>query len=61
MPFSSLSEVLIMLLAFEVLQEAGVRLPSSIGQTVSILGGLVVGSAAVEAKTSVTTRFSPST
>lgn len=49
-PFSSLSEVLIMLLAFEVLQEAGVRLPSSIGQTVSILGGLVVGSAAVEAK-----------
>jgi hypothetical protein len=39
-----------MLFAFEVLQEAGVRLPSSVGQTVSILGGLVVGSAAVEAK-----------
>ena len=39
-----------MLLAFEVLQEAGLRLPSSIGQTVSILGGLVVGSAAVEAR-----------
>ena len=39
-----------MLFAFEVLQEAGLRLPSSIGQTVSILGGLVVGSAAVEAK-----------
>lgn len=39
-----------MLAAFEVLQEAGLRLPSSIGQTVSILGGLVVGSAAVEAK-----------
>ena len=39
-----------MLVAFEVLQEAGLRLPSSIGQTVSILGGLVVGSAAVEAK-----------
>lgn len=49
-PFPTLAEVLIMLLAFEVLQEAGLRLPSSIGQTVSILGGLVVGSAAVEAK-----------
>ena len=49
-PFSTLTEVLVMLLAFEVLQEAGLRLPSSIGQTVTILGGLVVGSAAVEAK-----------
>ena len=49
-PFSTLTEVLVMLVAFEVLQEAGVRLPSSIGQTVSILGGLVVGSAAVEAR-----------
>lgn len=49
-PFSTLTEVLVMLLAFEILQEAGVRLPSSVGQTVSILGGLVVGSAAVEAK-----------
>ena len=49
-PFATLTEVVIMLLAFEVLQEAGLRLPSSIGQTVSILGGLVVGSAAVEAK-----------
>ena len=49
-PFPTLAEVLAMLLAFEVLQEAGLRLPSSIGQTVSILGGLVVGSAAVEAR-----------
>lgn len=49
-PFPTLVEILVMLLAFEVLQEAGLRLPSSIGQTVSILGGLVVGSAAVEAK-----------
>ena len=49
-PFTSVFEVLIMLLAFEVVQEAGLRLPSAIGQTVSILGGLVVGSAAVEAK-----------
>ncbi|MEG1240012.1 MAG: spore germination protein [Oscillospiraceae bacterium] len=49
-PFSTLFEVLIMLAAFEVLQEAGLRLPASIGQTMSILGGLVVGTAAVEAK-----------
>ncbi len=49
-PFSALFETLLLLVAFEVLQEAGLRLPSSIGQTVSILGGLVVGSAAVEAK-----------
>ena len=49
-PFSTVFEVLIMLLAFEVLQEAGLRLPGPIGQTVSILGGLVVGSAAVEAR-----------
>ena len=39
-----------MLVAFEILQEAGLRLPPSIGQTVSIIGGLVVGSAAVEAR-----------
>ncbi len=48
-PFSTIFEVLILLLAFEVLQEAGLRLPASIGSTVSILGGLVVGNAAVEA------------
>ena len=49
-PFTALFEVLILLLAFEILQEAGLRLPGPVGQTVSILGGLVVGSAAVEAK-----------
>ena len=48
-PFSTVFEVLIMLLAFEVVQEAGLRLPSPIGDTVSILGGLVVGNAAVDA------------
>ena len=49
-PFTTIFEVLTMLVAFEIIQEAGLRLPSSIGQTVSILGGLVVGSAAVEAR-----------
>jgi hypothetical protein len=48
-PFSTVFEVLIMLVSFEVLQEAGLRLPAPIGATVSILGGLVVGNAAVEA------------
>ena len=49
-PFSTVFEVLAMLLAFEVVQEAGLRLPGPIGTTVSILGGLVVGNAAVEAR-----------
>lgn len=49
-PFPTVFEVLGLLLAFEVLQEAGLQLPQSIGQTVSIIGGLVVGTAAVEAK-----------
>ena len=49
-PFPTALEVLILLLAFEVLQESGVHLPPSIGQSVSIIGGIVVGSAAVEAQ-----------
>ena len=49
-PFRSAFEAVVLLLAFEILQEAGLRLPQSIGQTVSIIGGLVVGTAAVEAK-----------
>jgi spore germination protein KA len=43
-------EVIILLVAFEILLEAGLRLPRAIGQTVSIVGALVVGQAAVEAK-----------
>jgi len=39
-----------MLLAFELLQEAGLRLPDPIGDTVSIIGALIVGQSAVEAK-----------
>lgn len=49
-PFPTVFEVLGLLVAFEVLQEAGLSLPQSIGQTISIIGGLVVGTAAVEAK-----------
>ena len=49
-PFSTTAEVLGLLIAFELLQESGVHLPQAIGQSVSIIGGIVVGSAAVEAK-----------
>jgi spore germination protein KA len=49
-PFPIFAEVLIMLLSFEVLLEAGLRMPRTIGQAVSIVGALVVGQAAVEAK-----------
>lgn len=49
-PFPSAFEVLAMLIAFELLQEAGLRLPNQIGETVSIIGALVVGQSAVEAK-----------
>ena len=48
-PFSTAVEVLALLLAFELLQEAGIHLPQSVGQSVSIIGGIVVGTAAVEA------------
>ena len=49
-PFPTVFEVIGILMAFEILQEAGIHLPQSLGQTVSIIGGLVVGTAAVEAK-----------
>jgi len=49
-PFPTIFEILGLLVAFELLQEASVSLPKSIGQSLSIIGGLVVGSAAVEAK-----------
>ena len=49
-PFSTTAEVLGMLIAFELLQESGIHLPQAIGQSVSIIGGIVVGSAGVEAK-----------
>ena len=48
-PFSTALELLGMLGAFGLVQEAGLRLPSPIGDTVSIIGALIVGQAAVEA------------
>ena len=48
-PFSPTGEVLGLLIAYELLQESGIHLPQSIGQSVSTIGGIMVGSAAVEA------------
>ncbi|WP_052350391.1 spore germination protein [Paenibacillus gorillae] len=48
-PFPAFIEALVMEIAFESLREAGVRLPRPVGQAVSIVGGLVIGQAAVEA------------
>lgn len=47
LPFPSFVEILFMQLALEVLVEAAVRLPKAIGQTVGIVGGLVLGQAVV--------------
>ena len=48
-PFSTVAEVLGLLITFELLQESGVHLPQAVGQSVSVIGGIVVGTAAVEA------------
>ncbi len=48
-PFPALVETLIMVLMFDILKEAGVRLPKPIGSAVSIVGALVIGQSAVSA------------
>lgn len=48
-PYPALFEVLVMEISFEILREAGVRLPRQVGQAVSIVGALVIGEAAVRA------------
>ena len=48
-PFSTMTEILGLLIAFELLQESGIHLPQAIGQSVSVIGGIVVGTAAVDA------------
>ncbi|WP_240376031.1 spore germination protein [Bacillus piscicola] len=48
-PFPVIVEVLIMEVAFEILREAGIRVPSPIGPTIGIVGTLILGQAAVEA------------
>lgn len=48
-PFPAVIEVVLMEVAFELLREAGVRLPGAMGSTIGIVGGLIIGQAAVEA------------
>ena len=48
-PFPTFVEAVMMEVTFEILREAGVRMPRSIGQAVSIVGALVLGQAAVQA------------
>ena len=48
-PFSSVVELIFLELAFELIREAGVRVPGSLGNAIGIVGGLVIGQAAVEA------------
>ncbi|QGQ97611.1 spore germination protein [Paenibacillus psychroresistens] len=48
-PFPSVVEVLLMMIIFDGLQEAGVHLPNRLGPVISIIGALVIGQAAVEA------------
>lgn len=48
-PFPGVVEVLLMELSFELLREAGVRLPGAMGNTIGIVGGLIIGQAAVDA------------
>lgn len=48
-PFPAFVEAMIMEIVFEILREAGVRMPKTVGQAVSIVGTLVIGQAAVEA------------
>lgn len=49
-PLPTVLEVLIMIFVFELLKETGIRVPGPLGQTISFVGALILGTAAVEAK-----------
>jgi len=49
-PLPAALEAFVMLFVFEILRETGIRMPTGIGQTLSIVGALVIGQSAVEAK-----------
>ncbi|WP_100400035.1 spore germination protein [Bacillus sp. FJAT-44742] len=48
-PFPSFMEAIVMEITLELLREAGIRLPRMVGQTIGIVGGIVIGDAAVRA------------
>lgn len=49
MPMSSFCEIVILILIFEIIREGSARIPSSIGTAFSIVGGIVLGQASVDA------------
>lgn len=49
-PFPSLFEMLLMNFSFEIIRQAGIQMPGPIGSTLGIVGGLILGQAAVSAK-----------
>ena len=49
MPFPIVLELIIMILAFELIKEASIRVPDPIGSTLGIVGGLILGQSAVSA------------
>jgi len=49
-PLSSTTECILLIFILEILKETGARMPQNLGHTLSIVGGLVVGQAAVEAR-----------
>ena len=49
-PLPAAVEAFVMLAAFDILRETGVRMPSNVGQALSIVGAIVIGQAAVDAK-----------
>jgi hypothetical protein len=55
LPLSAPLEAFLMLSLFELFREAGVRLPKAVGQTVAVVGGLIIGDAAIRAGLSSTT------
>ena len=48
-PFSTITELLVMELSFDLIREASIRVPSPIGSTIGIVGGLIIGQSAVTA------------
>lgn len=48
-PFPTIVELLVMEFSFELIREAGLRIPGAIGSTIGIVGALILGQAAVEA------------
>lgn len=49
MPFPPLAEILFVMFLFEIIREAGVRMPQAMGLAMSIVGALVLGETAVKA------------